>query len=356
MRINLLPQPESSRQYRTMVLTGTAGVLALVNLWAAVAWIAASADRGVADAIYNRMSARLPQLQQQAAELGRREDLTRQIEAFNRWAADRPIFRDQVHLLSSLLPKDSVLLMVHFLGQADYDVKASFPDLESVATYLRQLQKSPKVASLKVKNVTRRTVTLSSGGPTGSALPLSVHIPQSIQEPTSGRATLLRPSPSSSGGTGRPSGTLGTVPVKSPMEDLLHAKDSSVGGPGGGGTGAGSGRQGEANTFSAARRAEPTGDAAGGAAPSLWNRLFAFLPWGTREARASDGPMPTEENSSPGGTSPAETGTATPPLSGSPSQSGATPVFPGTASQGGSGSAPLAKTVYELDFSVTLGR
>ncbi|MDI3257654.1 MAG: hypothetical protein QJR01_08015 [Kyrpidia sp.] len=349
MQINLLPQPESSGQSRTVVLTGSAGVLVLVNLWAAVTWIAATADRGAADAVYNQMSARLPQLQQQAAELSRREELIRRIEAFNRWAMNRPIFLDEVHLLSSLLPKNSSLLTVHFVGQADYDVKASMPDLESVATYLRQLQKNPRVASLKVKTVTRQTVTLSAGQSGAGKGPLPAPGSPTTQAASPGGTGSQAASSGSSGRTGMQSSIPGTGPTKPPIEDL-QGSGANQGGTGGGGG------QGGANTFSAARRAEPTGNTAGGAAPSWWNRLLALLPWGSQEARASDGPMPAEENPDLGGTSPAGSGMSPAPLSGSPSQPGAVPTAPVTAPQGGGGSAPSTKTVYELDFTVTLGR
>lgn len=336
MRINLLPQPEPSRQYRTMILTGAAGVLALVNLWAGVAWMVSSAERRTADAAYDRAAARLPQLQQQAAELRKREELGRRIDAFYRWAANRPNFRSEVQLLSSLLPKDSALLSVHFAGESDYDVKASLPDLEAVATYLRQLQKNPQVASLKVKNVTRQTVALSPGGPPGNTQPVPAPPPASQQPPAGG--TSAKPSPDRSGGTGTPSPNPGPVPAKPPVEDLLNGSGSAGG-------------------------AGPAG--AAGRTLSLWDRFLALLSWGTGVALASDGPVPPEGNPGPSGTAPAGGGTAPqanplpvplwPPVPGGAPQAGTAPAE-GPGTQSGGNSAPPAKTVYELEFTVTLGR
>lgn len=302
MKIDLLPRPEPVHPLWTAVLTGTAGLLAIANLWAGATWVSALVQTRASDAAYRDAAARLPALQRQANEQQQRETLTRQIDAFEKWAASRPDFQDEVHLLSTLLPKNSALLSVHFVGGASYDVRASLPDLESVATYLRALQTSDRVASVTVKSVNRQTAAVQQAapGPTGT--------PRPAPSPTGFRPAASAPDGPAQTWVDRLWSSLPWSPGVARASDGPPPEPSESGGgaPDGGSTAPGGPGNGAPPS---------TGSAPGSSVPGLpW-------PWPF--------PLPPGTTGTPGGT----------PAAGS---------APGQA-------AP-AQTVYILEFNVTLGR
>ncbi|HHY65861.1 MAG TPA: hypothetical protein GX517_01450 [Alicyclobacillus sp.] len=243
MKIDLLPKPEPVHPLWTAVLTGTAGLLAIANLWAAGTWISSVVQTRTTEAGYRDLEARLPALQRQAAEQQRRETLTRQIDALQKWAASRPDFQSEVHLLSSLLPGRSALLSVQYTGGANYEVKASLPDLESVATYLRALQNDAQVATVTVKSVARQTAAVGITVP-----PMPTGGVPSTTPPTGGPT----PAAPSSGGSRPTAGSTSFVP------SLPASGDPS-------------------QTWSA--------------------RLASLLPWSPGVAKASEGPLPEPQDS-----------------------------------------------------------
>ncbi|MFC4767988.1 hypothetical protein [Effusibacillus consociatus] len=156
MQINLLPYQPASVTYRTIGLSSLAGLLLLGNLLGIVNWVQYSIQQKEAQSILDTQNASLSKLQEKAAKVQKMQDLDRQAQALEKWAAKHPVFQEELQLLSSLLPTASYLTMARYNGTAVYDLQAELPDMESVATYLHELRNHQRIAAVRVKSATRQ--------------------------------------------------------------------------------------------------------------------------------------------------------------------------------------------------------
>lgn len=234
MQINLLPQPSPVHRARNILLYSLAGALLLVNFWLLSSIVASHFEKKQQELILQDTNRQIEALQDELEERNKLELLSRRYEVLTEWSASRPLFRADVHLLSSLLPEDSYLVRVSLIERDRFELLAVLPDMESVSTYVRLLEDNPAVDSVEVQNLTRREIAEteatveagddSSGGTQVSSLSLPGmlrHVWQQYLHPVLGTGVVYA---SDSG-----------------EEDDTEDADGAADGSGGSGGGAGSG-------------------------------------------------------------------------------------------------------------------
>lgn len=207
MQINLLPQPSKSRTYWTAGLTALSGILFLLNLFFAVSWVQSTRERALSAVRLNEAQAELAQLAPSLQKWQKNQELQQKESEFQSWAAKRPVFSNDVRLLTSLLPAQGSLVSLSYKGAGAYAVKANLPSMEAVSTYVHDLKQSQRLSSLVVKGITRQetviafppsvpTVTPSGSAGTGASAPLSGQTAPAVQSSSAHQPSAFVPSSS----------------------------------------------------------------------------------------------------------------------------------------------------------------
>lgn len=174
MEINLLPQPSPVQRVRSIALLAAAGVLVLTNLWLGLSWIGASNQQRQQEQNLQEANRQLQALQAELQKKYRVETLANQYQVLMDWSNSRPDFQEEIHLLSSLLPKKSFITQVQFLEERKFALQVILPDMESVSTYLRLLEEHPKIEHILVQSVTRQERDASGEGAISYLVPVPV--------------------------------------------------------------------------------------------------------------------------------------------------------------------------------------
>jgi hypothetical protein len=156
MQINLLPKQSPVKTYLTIGVTSAAALLLLGNVWIAVQYLQTDNEIETINGQLQQVQRKLPLLQTEADRAKKMQESANQYQALQRWSFLRSDLKEEVQLFSALLPVDGYLLVVNYADERVYELQAILPDLESVATYLRQLETHKEVAGVAVKSLSEQ--------------------------------------------------------------------------------------------------------------------------------------------------------------------------------------------------------